>query len=800
MLRVLCQLAFGAWLTCATASQVEAQAPQHAGRSKSGAVALQQAKLDIANDALVLLVASHPDDRYVLPATWFRHRHGARVAVLLASRGGGGQNSRGPETGDALERIRTLEAEAGCATFDGEVWHLNRPDFGYRRTADEAFAEWGRDDTVRELARLLRTIRPDVVLTTHHREETHGHDLALAQALPLAVAMAADANAGLTLPPHTVRSLFLGATSEPVPEAFSIQADEIEPVRGETFRRLAYEVLLQHHVSPGRPAPIESVFESSMRFVHATPEGAASTKDALAGVPTLFDGIADESVRGALRAATDAAIAASPAELDAALQLVRMLQSLPCADGSDAARRRERRLDAAKRLVLQCARIQVEVSAPPGAAAVPGEEIALEVVVRVGGSSPVHRVRASSPGATVRLDAPDVGEGDLSIPAGQSLRAIANCSVPLEEGADSDALDARFRKDRYTAPVQLRASMFVDDVEVDVLLAVPVEVLPPVRLSVVPRMLLLPASRGEVRFAVKAERHSAFPVFGELELRAPAGYRVEGPRTRVALDASRSDVFEFSLRAPQDRSSGVDRVRISLGNTRVVLPVHKVEAEISRSLRIGVVRSLDDALTSVIGAGGFGMQWTGLSDTDLAVGDLDSFDTIVVDVRALRDRPEARQSFRRLLEFCGKKGKRLVVLYHKDVEYDPPGEGFRGAPFQPFHIGKDRVTRADAPIRLLRPEHSLLGSPNRIRAEDWDGWEQERGLYFPAVYASEYEEILECNDPGMAPSRSSLLYARSGDGEFVYCSLSLWRQLKKLHPGSVRLLANLLTPTASREN
>jgi hypothetical protein len=228
--------------------------------------------------------------------------------------------------------------------------------------------------------------------------------------------------------------------------------------------------------------------------------------------------------------------------------------------------------------------------------------------------------------------------------------------------------------------------------------------------------------------------------------------------------------------------------------------VHKVEAEISRSLRIGVVRSLDDALTSVIGAGGFGMQWTGLSDTDLAVGDLDGFDTIVVDVRALRDRPEARQSFRRLLEFCGKKGKRLVVLYHKDVEYDPPGEGFRGAPFQPFHIGKDRVTRADAPIRLLRPEHSLLRSPNRIRAEDWDGWEQERGLYFPAVYASEYEEILECNDPGMAPSRSSVLYARSGEGEFVYCSLSLWRQLKKLHPGSVRLLANLLTPAASREN
>jgi hypothetical protein len=179
----------------------------------------------------------------------------------------------------------------------------------------------------------------------------------------------------------------------------------------------------------------------------------------------------------------------------------------------------------------------------------------------------------------------------------------------------------------------------------------------------------------------------------------------------------------------------------------------------------------------------------------LAVGDLDAFDTIVIDVRALRDRPQARQSFRRLLEFASRANKRLVVLYHKDAEYDPPGEGFRGAPFQPFHIGRDRVTRADAPIRILAPSHPLLNAPNRIQAEDWDGWEQERGLYFPAVYSSDYEEILECNDPGLPPSRSALLYARTGDGEFVYCALSLWRQLKKLHPGSVRMLANLLTPS-----
>lgn len=780
-------------LTLCVASVGRSQS--NAFRSGSGLVALEQAKLDVNSDALVLLVASHPDDRYLLPAVWLRHRHGARVAVLLASRGGGGQNYRGPESGDELERIRTLEAESGCATFGGEVWHLNRPDRGFRRTAAETFAEWGRDETIRELARLLRVIRPDVVMSTHHREETHGHDLALAEALPLAVAMAADPAAAIALPPHDTRGLFLGATSDPTPAAVTIDADAIDPIRGETYRRLAHEILVQHHLSPGAPGPMESIFEPQMRFA-ALPIGKdAASSGLFTNVPTLLDAIVDLDTARAVREATDATTRGASDLVASAAALVRSLEAIRVDGESDGSRRRERRLAAARELLAQANRIQVEVTPRPGASAVPGEELPLEVVVRVGGSRPAQSVRATSDAGFVRLETLDGSDGDASIAAGGSLRAIATYAVPLEEDAGPDATDARFRKDRHVSPVRLRVSMIVEGVEVSRQVDVPVELAPPLRLTVVPRMLLLPLSRGEVRFAVKAERNSAFPVMGQLELRAPAGYRVEGPRTEVALDAARTDVFEFSLRGPNDRRSGVDRVRISLGGNVVVLPVHRIDAEVPKSLRIGVIRSLDDALTSAIGAGGFGLQWVGLSDLDLAVGDLEGLDTVVVDVRALRDRPQARQSFRRLLEFSAKPGKRLLVLYHKDVEYDPPGEGFRGAPFQPFQIGKERVTRADAPIRLLAPSHRLLTAPNSVRAEDWDGWEQERGLYFPSVYAAEYEEIVECGDPGMQPLQSALLYARHGDGEFVYCALSLWRQLKKLHPGSVRLLANLLTPT-----
>lgn len=766
------------------------------GRTRGGLEAVQQALHDVHGDALVLLVASHPDDRYVLPAVWLRRSRGARVAVLLASRGGGGQNSQGPETGDELERIRTLEAEAGCSRFGADVWYLDRPDRGFRRTAGETFSEWGREESIREIARLLRTIRPDVVLSTHHTEETHGHDLALAEMLPEAVELAANASALPQWPAHQVKSLFLGATSSPAAVAFTLHADEFDVDSGETWRRLAYDVLLRHHVSPGLPSPMDTLFEEHMRFVAVPIAGKPRATDVLEGVPSVFEaeGLRAETTQvESVRSALAELVRSSPEDrLRHAVDLASRLADLACEPGSDAARRRDRRLDAARDLVRHLAAIQVEVIARPGSAAVPGEELELDVRVRAGSNVPVDSVELTDDRAKVRLE--PVDREDLRVEPGKSLHAIATYAVPLDEDADADALAARFRGDRFVPPVRLRFTLHACGLALPAVVDVPVELHPPAQLVVVPRMLLLPTSRAEVRFTVRVERYSAFPVVGDLDLRAPAGYRVEGTRTKVQLDDVRTDLFEFSLRATDARAQGVDRVRISLGANRVVLPVHKVAAEVDVKTRVGVLRSPDDALTSLIGAGGFGLHWAGLSDIDLAVGDLSEFDAIVVDVRALRDRPQARQSFRRLLEFASKKGKRLVVLYHKDTEYQPPGEGFRGAPFEPFEIGRTRVTRADAPVRVLQPSHVLLTRPNAIRAEDWDGWEQERALYLPSVYANDYEELIELGDPGLPFERSALLYARCGEGEFVYCAMSLWRQWKKLHPGSVRLLANLLTP------
>lgn len=768
------------------------------GRSPAGVVALQQAAVDAGCDALVLVVASHPDDRYVLPAVWMSYRYGARVAVLMATRGGGGQNTVGPESGDALERIRTLETEAGCARFGGQVWYLDRPDGGFRRTAEETFAEWGREQTLHDLVGLIRRIRPDVVLTTHNEQESHGHDVALLQLLLQAVPLAGDVAYRCDGAPHAVHTFAIGANA-PAPGVVAVPMDRIDPLRGDTYRQIAYSILAEAHVTPGPPSPLDSVFAPDLAMelrVRATGEGTP-----IGTLPSVFDPehwTGDpkraEALSRFLTTELPAAVVRREGRAEAiqALGELRAL-ALAAAPGSDTAVRLARRIDALERVVANLSGLRIALDLSDGTSAVEGEEFQAMVQVNVDEARPIHVTVEGLDGVVAGFDL-DSGVA-LDLPNGGAVRAQLSMRLPVRN-EDVDPMGARFHAERFLPPVRVRFLIEMQDVRLPIDLTVPVEERAPVEVAVVPRMLLLPESRRELQFSVNVVRNSRLPVETELEVRAPAGYAIRDDRRPVVLRDRRSDLFGFEVAPPEGRRPGVDVLRISVAGMSVALPVHKVDVEVPPALRVGVLRSRDDSLTGILGVGGLGLAWSELSDADIAAGQLSSFDTIVVDVRALRDRPLARRGFGRLLEFARGKGHRLVVFYHKDFEFSPPREGFQGAPYQ-LQIGKNRVTRADAPVRILLPEHPLLNHPNKLRPWDWDGWEQERALYLPAAYGGQFEELLEVHDPGQIQERGALLYARTGDGEYVYCALALWRQLKKLHPGAVRLLANLLTPSGN---
>ena len=238
-------------------------------------------------------------------------------------------------------------------------------------------------------------------------------------------------------------------------------------------------------------------------------------------------------------------------------------------------------------------------------------------------------------------------------------------------------------------------------------------------------------------------------------------------------------------------SSGMMRAIDRVSGERKPMAVY-FYITIDPDLKVGLVQGVDDATGAVL-RGLLGTKLTLLTDDLLALGDLSEFDSIVVDIRAFRRR-ERGGAFRRLLDFSSLPGRRLVVFYHKDSEFNPGSSGFVGAPHQPFRIGRGRVTQEDAPVRMLVPDHPVLSHPNKIGPDDWDGWEQERGLYFPELFDDAYVPLLAMADQGQPEETGALLYARNGRGEYVYCALALWRQLKNLHPGAVRLFVNLITP------
>ena len=150
-----------------------------------------------------------------------------------------------------------------------------------------------------------------------------------------------------------------------------------------------------------------------------------------------------------------------------------------------------------------------------------------------------------------------------------------------------------------------------------------------------------------------------------------------------------------------------------------------------------------------------------------------------------------------------------MVLYHKPSEFNEESLGTLLAPF-PLVLGKGRITREDAVVHTLLKKHPLLTRPNPIEARDWDGWVQERGLYFPEEKKTDvhYERLLMIQEPEMrelpelpqglnidrTPRTGALLAARSGRGSYVYCALVLHRQLRALKAGAARLLLNLITP------
>ncbi|HEY8835213.1 MAG TPA: hypothetical protein VIM09_06475, partial [Chthoniobacterales bacterium] len=239
----------------------------------------------------------------------------------------------------------------------------------------------------------------------------------------------------------------------------------------------------------------------------------------------------------------------------------------------------------------------------------------------------------------------------------------------------------------------------------------------------------------------------------------------------------------------QDYSFARERISYQHIGVHILMPAAEakiVRAEIKKKGElIGYIPGAGDDVPQSLQQIGYNVKT--LDGSEITAENLKRFDAVVLGIRAYntQDRITAWQP--ELLAYV-KAGGVVVVQYNTTAELKTKEIG----PF-PFEISRDRVTDETAEIRILAPNHPLLNTPNKITADDFKGWVQERGLYFPNKWDANWTALLSCNDPGEKPLDGGLLVAKSGQGYFVYTGYAFFRQLPAGVPGAYRLFANLVS-------
>jgi hypothetical protein len=217
-----------------------------------------------------------------------------------------------------------------------------------------------------------------------------------------------------------------------------------------------------------------------------------------------------------------------------------------------------------------------------------------------------------------------------------------------------------------------------------------------------------------------------------------------------------------------------------------------VDVKVPQGLKVGYIMGAGDDIPTVLRQ--VGMDVTDIPAQDLATADLSNYGTIVLGIRAYDTQEAVRKNNQRLLDYANNGGT-LVVQYNADVG------GFNSGHYTPFplELSRDRVSQEEQPVQILAPNDSILKFPNAITEHDFDGWVQERGLYFASSWDKQFQPLLACNDPGEPSRQGGMLRAKYGKGTYIYTGYAFFRQLPAGVPGAVRLFVNIVSAGHERQ-
>ncbi len=299
------------------------------------------------------------------------------------------------------------------------------------------------------------------------------------------------------------------------------------------------------------------------------------------------------------------------------------------------------------------------------------------------------------------------------------------------------------------------------------------------------------------------------PGRGNLHLQVPPQWRVEPSALPVEFHQRgekqdfRFRVFPASLKEGKAEIRAVldsDETKYSEGYTVVTREdldtfyyyqpatqrVSIVDVKVPEDLKVGYIMGAGDDIPTALQQ--IGMQVTLIPAEKLASEDLGGYGTIVLGIRTYDTQKDAVANNKKLLDYVSAGGT-LIVQYNAGVS------DFNSGHFTPYpaQLSRTRVSVEEAPIEILVPQDGIFHDPNPITARDFDGWVQERGLYFMDQWDSNFKALLESHDPGEPPQKGGLLRAQYGKGTYIYTGYAFFRQLPAGVPGAIRLYVNLLS-------
>jgi LmbE family N-acetylglucosaminyl deacetylase len=741
--------------------------------------------------ARVLYVAAHPDDENTRLLAWLTQVKKLRVGYLSITRGDGGQNLIGKEQGPALGLIRTQELLAARRLDGAEQFFTRARDFGYSKSPEEALRIWGHERILEDVVQVLRTFKPDVVVTRFSPvpSETHGHHTASAQLAVEAFAKAADKSFAPRLAPWQARRVVWNAfLDEHADKAKFIQqeANVYDPLLGLSMGELAGDSRTMHKSQGFGASRLVAPTVEFFQLLAGEPMQ-QSPLDGLAATPPPRVQVRPDAPAEALPALLAQYAAAPSEDLAQAIVWSAGLSLAAIADNP---------------VVAPGVELPVTLTATQRTA--PGLEL---VSVSLNGAP------LAGPGA-IAVGKPWVQKASIAkLPAALASDPAWVRNPPEDGWYPVEAFEDRIRPEPAPplwADFTLRAGAqtltlrrpvvyrWVDPVLGERTRAV--EIAPPATIDAVGTLLFPTASARTLQVTVRA---SAGPVAGTALVEPPPGFTVE-PASRPFALAAAGDELElpFEVRPAAGARAGQLRLAVKIGDAVFDRGLRRIEYahipwqtwhprsqvrlvrfDLARGgTRIGYVEGAGDEVPKVLAQ--LGYQITPLDEAALRERDLSGFDAIVLGVRAFNTRPWLAALKPRLFDYVARGG--VLVEQYNTLSRQLP------EPLGPYPMSLSHLRVTDETATVTAADDAVLRAPNVIGPADFEGWVQERGLYFAEKWDSHYAAPLTMHDPGEPPLRGSLLIARHGKGRFVYTGLAFFRQLPAGVPGAIRLFANLL--------